>query len=178
MGSTDWKITFTYQAAHDVVLARFEGVELNSSADAARWAVEVDEKLRVFGRKVTLVIDLTGLVVRPTAAAEFGRLRAEVLAKHSTSSYRFGGDRATVTSVYTSSVIHHADANHYASYDAAIGAVKRDREAEQEAAASSRRRPISTGTPSTFTPTSSSGEPPSAPGSVDEWGVRRRPKVQ
>jgi hypothetical protein len=169
MGDGKWKISFAYQAAHDVVLARFEGVELNSSMDAARWAAEVDEKLAVFGRKVTLIIDLGGLVVRPTAAAEFGRLRAEVLAKHSTVSYRFGGDRATVTSVYTSAVIHHADANHYVSYEAALGAVKRDREAEAETAASSRRHPISSGSP----PVSSSG----VPSSVDEFGVRRRPKT-
>jgi hypothetical protein len=168
-----WKMSFTYQAAHDVVLARFDGVELTTSIDAARWAAEVDEKLGAFGRKVTLIIDLTGLVVRPTAAAEFGRLRAEVLAKHSTTSYRFGGDRATVTSVYTSAVIHHADANHFASYEAALAAVKREREAEAEVAASSRRRPVSSGAAST-SPVDST----SAPSSATAGGAGRRSKIE
>ena len=74
-----------------------------------------------------MLIDLAGLVVRPPAAREFGRRRADVLAKHSLGSYRFNGDRATVTTVYTSSVLDHAAANHFASFDEAVTAMRRDR---------------------------------------------------
>ena len=122
-----WRLTFNYLAEHDAVHARFENVELVSAADAIRWSKEVAAKLEPYGRKVYLLIDLTGLVVKPTAAKEFGRLRAEVLAKYSVESYRYGGDRPTITTVYTSSVLHSAAANHYGSFDDAVAAMQRDR---------------------------------------------------
>ena len=122
-----WRLTFTYLTEHDAVHARFENVELVNAADATRWAKETSAKLESFGRKVYLLIDLAGLVVKPTAAKEFGRLRAEVLSKYALESYRYGGDRPTVTTVYTSSVLHNAAANHYGSFDEALAAMKRDR---------------------------------------------------
>lgn len=124
-----WRLTFTHLPAHDAVHARFENVELVTPADALRWSKETSAKLEPFGRKMYLIIDLAGLVVKPTAAKEFGRLRAEVLAKYAVASYRYGGDRATVTTVYTSAVLHNAAANHYGSFDEAIAAMKRDRAA-------------------------------------------------
>ena len=123
-----WQISFTYLHDHDAVLASFIGVELATLADVVRWVREVDIRMGTFGRKFDLLIDLTGLVVKPSAAAEFGRRRAEVLSKHTLSSFRFGGDRPTVTSVYTSSVLYKAAANHHATLDDAILALKKDRE--------------------------------------------------
>ena len=122
-----WRMTFTYLAEHDAVCARFEKVELVSAADALRWSTEVALKLGSFGRKVYLLIDLEGLIVKPTAARDFGRLRAEVLSKYALASYRYGGDRPTITTVYTSSVLHNAAANHYGSFEEAVAAMKRDR---------------------------------------------------
>jgi hypothetical protein len=123
-----WRLTFTYLREHDAVLARFDDVELVTPADAARWAKEVEAKLEGYGRKVYLLIDLGGLVVKPTAAREFGRLRADVLAKYAHASFRFGGDRPTITTVYTSSVLHNAAANHHASFEDALAALKRERD--------------------------------------------------
>lgn len=125
--SRPWVIRFRHLKEDDAVLAEFENVELVTPADAQRWAREVDARLSSFGKKVDLLINLDGLKVRPGASREFGKLRAEVLGKHSNRSYRFGGDRATLTSVHTSAVIENTAANVYASFDEARAALQRDR---------------------------------------------------
>lgn len=119
---------FRYLQEDDAVLAEFENVDLVTPADAQRWAREVDLRLASFGKKVDLLINLDGLKVKPGASREFGKKRAWVLAKHSHRSYRFGGDRATLTSVHTSAVLEQTAANVYASFDDARAALRRDRE--------------------------------------------------
>lgn len=118
---------FRYLKEDDAVLAEFENVELVTPADAQKWAREVDLRLASFGKKVDLLINLDGLKVRPGASREFGKLRAKVLAKHSNQSYRFGGDRSTLTSVHTSAVLEQTAANVYGSFEEARTALKRDR---------------------------------------------------
>jgi len=118
-----WVIRFRYVAEDDAVLAEFENVEIQTREDADRWAREVDVRLRSFGRKVDLLINLDGLQVKPAASRDFGRRRAEVLEKYARSSYRFGGDRPTLTSVLTSAVIEQTDANVYGSFAAARNAL-------------------------------------------------------
>jgi hypothetical protein len=131
-----WVIRFRYLPEDDAVLAEFENVELLTPADAQRWAREVDLRLASFGRKVDLIINLDGLRVKPGASRDFGKRRAEVLGRHSQSSYRFGGDRSTLTSVLTSSVLEHAPANVYGSFEEARAALRRDRLAARSAPAS------------------------------------------
>lgn len=138
--SRRWAIRFTYLPDMDAVLAEFDDVELNTPADAARWAREVDVRLGSFGHKVDLLINLDGLRVKPAASAEFGRRRAEVLAKHAKSSYRFGGDRHTVTSIFTSSVLAGAATNVCASYEEALAALRSDRKETPESARTRARR--------------------------------------
>lgn len=126
--SRAWKIRFTEVQTSDVVLAEFEGVELATTSDVTRWANEVGERLGAFGRKVDLLINLDGLRVKPAVSREFGRRRAAVLARFTTRSYRFGGDRNTVTSVLTTAVIEGAPTNVHGSYQEALDALLRDRE--------------------------------------------------
>lgn len=140
-----WVIRFRYLPEDDAVLAEFENVELHTPADAQRWAREVDLRLSSFGRKVDLLINLDGLRVKPPASRDFGRQRAIVLAKHSRVSYRFGGDRSTLTSVLTTSVLEHTAANVYGSFEEARAALRRDRERELSGAPGSARSPASVG---------------------------------
>jgi len=125
-----WVIRFRFLPEEQAVLAEFENVELQTPADASRWAKEVAVRLAAFGHKVDLLIDLDGLRVKPAASREFGRQRADVLARHTRRSFRFGGDRSTLTSVHTSAVLENAAANVYASFEEARDALRRDRAAE------------------------------------------------
>jgi hypothetical protein len=124
-----WWISFTYDAVNDVVEATFRDVILETEEDVLCWRREVEKRFQRYGRPVDLLIDLEGLIVKPTAARSFGAHRAEVLAEHTRVSFRWNGNRQTRTSIYTSSVIHGADANIYDSRDDALKALLAHREA-------------------------------------------------
>jgi hypothetical protein len=125
------KSHFTYDALNDCVVAEFDEVILKDEADVGRWSTDVRAKLATFGRKVYLLIDLTGLIVKPGAAAPFGRERALILAQFTVHSYRYGGATSTKTAIFTSAVLHGADANVYLSRQKATEAMKKDREASK-----------------------------------------------
>jgi len=125
-----WVIRFRYLPDDEAVLAEFENVELNTPADAQRWAREVDIRLGSYRRKVALIINLEGLRVKLAASREFGRLHAEVLTKHTSSSFRFGGDGPTRTSVLTSAVLENAAANLCTTFEEARAALRRSRQSD------------------------------------------------
>lgn len=117
------RIWFEHDREFDVIEAFFENYELVSEADVLRWRQEVERGLARFGRKVDLLICLNGLIVRPAASRFFGEHRSQVLAQHTRRSFRYGGDGATRTTVFTSSVLHNADANVYPTREAALQAL-------------------------------------------------------
>ena len=119
-----WKMTFTQDTEHDVVTATFTDVVLNTPADVSRWRREVEHLLGRYGKKVDLLVNLDGLVVKPGASRSFGRERSDVLAKYTTRSFRYGGDAQSRTSIFTSSVIDGAAANVYDSRDAALALIE------------------------------------------------------
>lgn len=166
-----WLIRFRFLPEDDAVLAEFDGVDLNTPEDVHRWAREVDTKLRGFGRKVDLIINLDGLRVKPAASREFGKCRAEVLATHSKSSYRFGGDRSTLTSVHTSAVLQQAAANVYGSFEDARTALHRAR--AMNASSSSSSSPSSSPASSPRSAPASSPKP--APSSSSSSPLTPRP---
>lgn len=124
-----WWISFTYDADHDIVDAAFRDVILENDEDILCWRREVERRFQRYGRPVDLIINLDGLIVKPSAARSFGAHRAEVLSEHTRVSYRFNGNPQTRTSIYTSAVIHGADANIYESRDDALKALLAHREA-------------------------------------------------
>jgi hypothetical protein len=117
----------------DVVEATFAHCEIKTPADVAKWRADVEQQLERFGKKVDLLIDLDGLVVRPAAARLFGEYRSDVLRRFTRRSYRYGGDRATRTSVFTSSVLTGAHANVYPTRALALAALLEDRAREASA---------------------------------------------
>lgn len=118
-----WRIAFHHDAVNDVVTAHFENCVLESAEDVRRWQSEVEESLTRFGRKVDLLINLDGLIVRFAAGRAFGQARAEVLSKHSIHSYRYGGDATTRTFVNTSGMITGAEVNAFATREDALAAL-------------------------------------------------------
>jgi hypothetical protein len=125
-----WKMTFDYDSVHDVVTASFQDCILNNSLDVARWRTEVEGFLSRYPSKVDLLINLDGLVVKYTAGRIFGRERAEVLARFTKRSFRFGGDEMTKMFVSTSGTINGAAVNVYRSREEALQALLSDRKAE------------------------------------------------
>lgn len=118
-----WKMSFAHDPLHDVVTATFTDCVLTTPADVARWRREVEQELGRFGKKIDLLINLDGLVVKPGASRSFGRERREVLAKYTIRSFRYGGDTQSRTSIFTSAVIDGAAANVYESRDQALAAL-------------------------------------------------------
>lgn len=116
-------MSFVYDPVHDVVDAAFKDVILETEEDVLCWRHEVEKRFQRYGRPVDLIIDLEGLIVKPSAARAFGAHRAEVLAENTKISYRFNGNPQTRTSIYTSAVIHGADANVYESREEALKAL-------------------------------------------------------
>jgi hypothetical protein len=114
---------FEYDGALDAVHASFTDCVLNERKDVERWEREVSRRLDTFGRRVDLLIDLTGLLVKASASAAFGEARSRVLEKYAIRSFRYGADRSTRTSVYTSAAIHGAAANVHPTREAAIAAL-------------------------------------------------------
>ena len=114
---------FVHYVELDYVEASFDSCELRTEDDVLAWRAEVEREMSRFGRKVELLIGLDGLIVRPAVGRFFGEQRKEVLEKFSTRSFRFGGDSATRTTVYTTSVLTGADANIHPSRDAALAAL-------------------------------------------------------
>ncbi|NUQ76718.1 MAG: hypothetical protein HUU21_24545, partial [Polyangiaceae bacterium] len=118
-----WWISFTYDADNDIVDAAFRDVILENDDDVLCWRREVERRFQRYGRPVDLIINLDGLIVKPSAARTFGAHRAEVLSEHTRVSFRFNGNPQTRTSIYTSAVIHGADANIYESREDALKAL-------------------------------------------------------
>jgi hypothetical protein len=118
-----WSMRFDYDSANDVVSASFSDCVLNEKADVDRWEREVSRRLGTFGRKVDLLIDLSGLTVKPAVSALFGEARARVLSRYALRSFRYGADRSTRTSIFTSAAIYGAEANVFDTRDSALGAL-------------------------------------------------------
>ncbi|MCP3166134.1 hypothetical protein [Myxococcus qinghaiensis] len=126
-----WNMSFEYDAENDVVTAYFTDCVLVNEEDVLRWRREVEAHLARYAGsgKVDLLINLDGLVVKFTAGRVFGKERREVLERFTHRSYRFGGDDMTQMFVLTSGAINGAAVNHYATRDAALAALKAEREA-------------------------------------------------
>lgn len=114
------RLRFLHDAALDVVESFSDQIVLNSAADVDEWASHVSEALAQYGKKVWLLINLDGLVVRPTASASFGKRRAEVLQRFACASVRYGGDPWTLVSITTSAARHDTHGNVFPTRDEAL----------------------------------------------------------
>ncbi|MDC0712057.1 hypothetical protein POL68_26550 [Stigmatella sp. ncwal1] len=127
-----WNMSFEYQAEHDIVHARFNRCLLVSPADVDRWKADVEEKLAVFGRRVDLLVDLDGLEVTFTVGRLFGQARREVLERFTQRANCYGGDETTRMFLSTSGVLHGRPMAHLDSFEAALVAMRAEREASRQ----------------------------------------------
>src|SRR5947199_182152 len=71
-----WTIRLRYVPEHDFVLTSYTDVILRDEKDTARWRREVSAQFREIGRgPVDVIIDLKGLIVKPSAGAAYGEHR-------------------------------------------------------------------------------------------------------
>jgi hypothetical protein len=114
------KMRFVQLPDIDVVEALFDDCVLKSPEDAQTWADTVSSIMSAYPGKVWLLINLDGLIVRPSASVAFGKLRADVLGRFAHASVRYGGDPWTLVSINTSAVVHQTHGNVHRTRDAAL----------------------------------------------------------
>jgi hypothetical protein len=121
------KIRFTYRAALDVVVADVDWT-LESEEDVLSWYEEYKTYFADrFPRKVDIILELSDFHVSSRIGTFFGKYRAQVLSEFTRRSYRVNQQARERTFMYTSSALHGAPANHFASIDEAITALLADR---------------------------------------------------
>lgn len=118
-----WTIRFFHDRVYDIVEAKFANVVLENSTDVLRWRREVEQQLAAFGRRVDLLIDLDGLVVRPSASQFFGEQRAQVLMRFAIRSFRYNGSQNTLSSIAQTSQLYGAASNVFPNRAAALAAL-------------------------------------------------------
>jgi hypothetical protein len=79
---------------------------------------------------VDFIVDLGELVVRPSVAAAYDAARVVLAETTALRAYRYAGTRLLRTKILTSSALHNAPANVYASYAEALAALRADRAAD------------------------------------------------
>ncbi len=135
-----WPMTFKLLAAHDAVLACFDGVTLETPDEATDFMRQVAaEVTRRFVVPVDYIIDYRGFAVKPKAARAFGVERLAFLKACVKRSYRFNVDARTLVSVHTSGVIDRAHVNVSDTLEQALAQLHADRESEAAAAAERER---------------------------------------
>jgi len=122
-----WGMRFLRDAAYDIVEAKFTDVILETTADVLRWRREVEQHLSAFGRRVDLLIDLDGLVVRPAASQFFGEQRSQVLMRHSLRSFRYNGSQSTLSSISETATLYGAASNVHPNRASALAALLAER---------------------------------------------------
>ena len=129
-----WTIRFLHDRVYDVFEAKFVNVVLETNSDVLRWRREVEAQLKPAGRRVDLLIDLDGLVVKPSASRFFGEQRAQVLMLHTNRSFRYNGSRNTLSSISETAKLYGAAANVYPNRAAALAALLEERRRARGAA--------------------------------------------
>ena len=105
------------------VEAAFRAGALEGVRDGAVGGEGLRAERAAMGSRVWLLIGLAGLRVQARAARSFGEARSRILQKFIVHSYRYGGDRKTLTSIATSRVIHGAEDNVFPTREEALAAL-------------------------------------------------------
>ena len=110
-GDKRFEVRITYDAAIDVATMTFKNVVVVTPDDALKIRDLAVPQLVALGKRVDLLIDLTDFVVRPSGMRAYGEMRAKLLADHTLSSFRYGGDAQTKSSVFTTAVLDGTSGN-------------------------------------------------------------------
>jgi hypothetical protein len=127
-----------YEARYDVVTLAYRDVTIETEADVA-WFVQGCEAFwkRFDADKLTherkdLLVDMGGIVVKPRVAASFNAARGRMAEKYLGKTYRYGGERRTITAVHLGQVLQNVDGTIYADRQEALAALLADRAAPKK----------------------------------------------
>jgi hypothetical protein len=128
------RLVWHYDVANDVVTLSYVGLVLETEADAAWFERECEAFWKRFHASAAsparkdLLVDMSGIVVKPAVASAWNGIRQRMAAKHIAKTYRYGGiDRRTVTAVHLGQVLNRTDGTIYADREQALAALLLDR---------------------------------------------------
>lgn len=117
----------TYDETQDFVHIQYLPVVLETKADVAAFAAEIDRVMSRIGKKVDVIVDLGELVVRSGAVGAYDTERQRMFTAYARRAYRYHGVRLVRTRIMTSSTLHDQRANVYESFEQARDAMLADR---------------------------------------------------
>src|SRR5262249_39301464 len=79
-----------------------------------------------------LLVDMDGIIVKPGVAASWNAARGRLAEKYLGKTYRYGGERRTVTAVHLGHVLQKVDGTMYANREEALAALLADRAAAKK----------------------------------------------
>lgn len=121
-------IEVTFDEKLDCAVIHNKAVAIETVADVAAWAKEVDAAFgRRRGKKIDIIVDLGEMVVRPSAVAAYDEERQRLFSAYAKGAYRYAGTGVVRTRILTSATIHGQSANLYATFEEARDALLRDR---------------------------------------------------
>jgi hypothetical protein len=131
------RLVWRYERELDVVTLAYANLVIETAEDVAWFEEQCEAFWRRFhhsdqpGSRKDLVVDMNGIVVKPTAASAWNEARARLAQKYLAKTYRFGGERRTVTAVHLGQVLQRTDGTIYGSREEALAALMADRAAER-----------------------------------------------
>jgi hypothetical protein len=117
-----------FDKALDVAHIQYLPVALETAAEVAAFAKEIDREMTKLGRKVDIIVDLGDLVVKPAAVAAYDVERQRMFAAYALRAYRYHGSSLVRTRILTSSTLHDQRANVFPSFEEARDALLADRQ--------------------------------------------------
>ncbi len=129
------RLVWHFDAVYDVVTLSYVDIVLEKLEDVAWFEQECEQFWRKFNDGLSgqarkdLLVDMSGIVVKPAVATAWNATRARMAEKYIAKTYRFGGDRQTVTAVHLGQVLSNTDGTIYADRPAALAGLLADRSA-------------------------------------------------
>jgi hypothetical protein len=129
------RMIWHYDARHDVVTLSYKDLVLETEADVAWFLRSCDAWWKHFDagkphERKDLLVDMGGIVVKPAVAASWNAARGRLVERYLRRTYRFGGERRTVTAVHLGEVLQKVEGTVYADRAEALAAFLADRGAE------------------------------------------------
>jgi hypothetical protein len=129
------QLIWHFDAWNDVVILSYKDLVLETDADVAWFEQECEEFWRRFHDSTDecrrgpkdLLVDLGGIQVKPAVAGAWNMVRERMVQKHLRKTYRFGGERRTLTAIHLGEVLQKTDGTTFANREQAFAALLADR---------------------------------------------------
>jgi hypothetical protein len=129
------RMIWHYDGFRDVITLSYKDLVLETEADVAWFIQSCDAWWKHFDagkahERKDILVDMGGIVVKPAVAGSWNTARGRMVERYLRRTYRFGGERRTVTAVHLGQVLQKVDGTVYADRAEALAALLADRAAE------------------------------------------------